>query len=72
MGVRAIPSGERVAHFGRDRGALATRVLGRAAIGEQPVPGPLVIEEYDSTTVVPPGWTALRGVHGFVYLEKQS
>jgi N-methylhydantoinase A len=64
--------GERRAHFGREHGAQTARVLGRAALGEAPLAGPLVIEEYDSTTVVPPGWTARRGAHGFVYLEQQS
>jgi N-methylhydantoinase A len=72
MGGAATPGGERTAHFGRDRSALATRVLGRSALGDRPLAGPLVIEEYDSTTVVPPGWTARRGAHGFVHLEKQS
>jgi len=70
MGSDAAPHGERIAHFGRERG-LATRVLGRAALGPAPAAGPLVIEEYDSTTVVPPGWTARLGAHGFVHLERQ-
>jgi N-methylhydantoinase A len=47
-------------------------VLGRAALDDRPLAGPLVIEEYDSTTVVPPGWTARAGAHGFVHLEQQS
>jgi N-methylhydantoinase A len=72
MGGGAIPGGERLAHFGRERGALATRVLGREALGDRPLAGPLVIEEYDSTTVVPPGWTARRGAHGFVHLERAA
>jgi len=69
-GKSSPPAGERIAHFGGERRALATRVLGRAALGEQPLPGPLVIEEYGSTTVVPPGWTARCGAHGFVHLER--
>ena len=71
-GGGATAGGERLAHFGRERGALATRVLGREALGDRPLAGPLVIEEYDSTTVVPPGWTARRGAHGFVHLERAA
>jgi N-methylhydantoinase A len=70
MSGGATPGGERIAHFGRDHGALATRVLGRDALGARALAGPLVIEEYDSTTVVPPGWSARRGAHGFVHLER--
>jgi len=61
---------DRHAYFGRDRGSLPARVLGRGALREEPLPGPLIIEEYDSTTVVPPGWSARRGAHGFLYLER--
>jgi N-methylhydantoinase A len=70
MSGGTTPGGERIAHFGRDHGALAAQVLGRDALGERALAGPLVIEEYDSTTVVPPGWSARRGAHGFVHLER--
>jgi len=30
----------------------------RVALTAKPVDGPLIIEEYDTTTVVRPGWTA--------------
>ena len=72
MGRGNAVAGERIAHFGLEHGALATRVLGRAALDARALAGPLVIEEYDSTTVVPPGWTARMGAHGFVHLEKQA
>ncbi len=64
------PGGERTAYFGRDRGAQSVRVLGRGDLDERSQPGPLVIEEYDSTTVVPPGWSARLGEQGFVHLER--
>jgi N-methylhydantoinase A len=68
----AVQTGvDRLAYFGRDHGALPARVLAREALGEAPLPGPLIIEEYDSTTVVPPRWSARRGEHGFIYLERQ-
>lgn len=33
---------------------------GRASIGEAPVAGPLLVDEYDTTVVVRPGWTVRR------------
>ena len=35
-------------------------VRSRASLGETPEPGPMFVDEYDTTTVVPPGWTARR------------
>jgi N-methylhydantoinase A len=45
----------RTAYFGPRLGALDTTVLGRPDIGPQPMDGPIIVEEYDATTVVPPG-----------------
>jgi N-methylhydantoinase A len=50
--------GVRRAYFGEEHGWLDTPVMGRAALGKTPEAGPLIVEEYDSTTVVRPGWTA--------------
>jgi N-methylhydantoinase A len=33
-------------------------VRARASVGPEPEPGPLLVDEYDTTVVVPPGWTA--------------
>ena len=32
----------------------------RASLGQRPTAGPLLVDEYDTTVVVPPGWTARR------------
>ena len=32
----------------------------RASIGEAPEAGPLLVDEYDTTVVVRPGWSARR------------
>jgi N-methylhydantoinase A len=32
----------------------------RASIGEAPEAGPLLVDEYDTTVVVRPGWTVRR------------
>ncbi len=37
-------------------------VRARASIGDDPVAGPLLVDEYDTTVVVPPGWHVRR--HG--------
>jgi N-methylhydantoinase A len=49
---------EREVYFGGDAGSLATPVIRRAELSTQPTPGPLVVEEYDVTSIVPPGWHA--------------
>ena len=53
----AWANGERRAFFG-PAGWLATPVIGRGALGGAGRAGPLIVEEADSTTVVPPGCRA--------------
>jgi len=48
----------RDAYFGSEHGMLQTPVLGRTDLGEEPRPGPLIVEEMDATTVIPPGAAA--------------
>src|ERR1700756_3278231 len=51
--------GTRDAYFGQDHGTLATPVLNRFELSrEEPRRGPLLIDEYDATTLVPPGCSA--------------
>jgi len=52
--VQLEARGHREAYFGPDHGTLSTPVVGRADIGAQPTPGPIIVDEYDATTVVPP------------------
>jgi N-methylhydantoinase A/oxoprolinase/acetone carboxylase beta subunit len=35
----------------------------------QPTAGPLIVEEYDATTLVPPGWTLRRDDDANLILE---
>ena len=49
---------QREAYFGPDLGLCGTRVGGRAALVGATIEGPLIVEEYDGTTLVPPGWEA--------------
>jgi N-methylhydantoinase A len=49
----------RNAYFGQHHGILATPVLSRFELNrEEPRSGPLLIDEYDATTLVPPGCSA--------------
>jgi N-methylhydantoinase A len=66
---RATPSGEsRHAYFGREHGTLATPVLAREDLDARPRPGPLLIDEYDATTLVPPGASASLDDHGNILI----
>ena len=50
----------RHAYFGRKHGSVDTQVLSRQEIvGRRP--GPIIIEEPDTTVTVPPGWSVERG-----------
>jgi N-methylhydantoinase A len=59
-------------HWTRGAPAVATPVVGRAALGREPTPGPLVVEEYDSTVVVPSGATVSRDSFGNLVLALQA
>jgi N-methylhydantoinase A len=48
----------RTAYFGPRHGSLDARVVGRKALADRPLDGPLIVEEYDATAVVPPGCRA--------------
>ncbi len=50
--------GERRAYFGPDAGELSCRVLTRRGALGGKMHGPLIIEEYEGTTIVPPGAVA--------------
>lgn len=48
----------REAYFGRGHGLVNTPVIRRQDLSPTPRPGPLIVEEYEGTTVVPPAATA--------------
>jgi N-methylhydantoinase A len=49
---------------------VEAEVLSRADLGA-PRTGPMIIEEYDATCLVPPGWRAHRDAMGNIVLEHQ-
>jgi N-methylhydantoinase A len=57
----------------RATGFVATPVLHRASLGPGAVvAGPAVIEQMDTTTVVPPGWTARADAQGNLLLDHDA
>jgi N-methylhydantoinase A len=56
-------------YFGTEHGTLETEVVGRMALTEEPLAGPLVIEEYDVTSIVPPGSAARLDAAGNIVME---
>jgi N-methylhydantoinase A len=65
----AIAAGTmRRAYFGPERGWVDTPVLGRGDLAS-PRPGPVIVEEYDATCVVPPGARASLDRFGNIVIE---
>jgi N-methylhydantoinase A len=59
----------RVAYYGPKVGECLTKIVPRESLLRGPLAGPLVIEEYDTTVVVPPQWTASLDKYGNITLE---
>lgn len=62
---------DRQVYFGPSHGVTETRVIDRPDL-KTPVPGPVIIEEYDSTCIVPPDWTASLDAAGNIVLTKEA
>ncbi len=62
----------RAAYFGPRHGQVDTPVWSRAALAAAGTrAGPLIVEEYDSTAIVPPGWTAQVDAAGNIRLARE-
>ena len=57
----------RRAYFGPQRGWLDAKVINRSGL-KMPHAGPGIVEEYDSTCLVPPGWTARLDEYGNIVM----
>lgn len=62
-------SSRRLVSFDPDKEAYDTLVIPRASITEKIVSGPLIIEAYDTTIVVPPGCTAKADSIGNILID---
>lgn len=63
---------QRLAYFGPRLGRLPTPVIDRFDLGKEPRSGPLLIEEYDATTLVPPGCAAWLDALGNIVIRVES
>jgi N-methylhydantoinase A len=59
----------RRAYFGPARGWLDTAIVNRSRL-RTPQAGPCIVEEYDATCLVPPGWTARLDDHGNIAMQR--
>lgn len=62
----------RDAYFGPAIGMLDTNVIDRNQLTEKPIPGPVIVEEYEGTAVIPPGCSASVDQYGNVIIEINS
>ncbi len=65
----AIASSTRRAYFGPQQSWLEARVVNRSALAI-PHAGPCIVEEYDATCVIPPGWTARLDAFGNIAMVR--
>ena len=61
----------RMAYFGAAHGQLETSVISRKDLLGRHQVGPLIIEEYDATTVVPPGWSSTLDEWGNILMKSR-
>jgi len=66
---RARPGGTRMAYFGPETGVVETPVVDRGDLDDSPRAGPLIVEEYEGTSVVPPGASAALDAAGNIVIE---
>jgi len=62
----------RQAYFGKEYGLVDVPVLGLEQLGQGVRQGPLIIDSYDSTIVVPPGCDVSAGRQGTVIIDIES
>ncbi len=67
----ALAEQRRRAYFGSARGWLEADVINRSALAT-PHDGPCIVEEYDATCLVPPGWNARLDGYGNIAMRRAS
>ena len=69
---RASTAPWRNAYFGKQHGLLNTPVVGRDALNSTPRRGPLIVEEYEGTTVVPPRAHTMLDAHDNIVITLEE
>lgn len=59
----------RQVYFGREKGFMPTAVVTRAMLSAGARPGPLIVQEYDTTIVVPPDCTVSLDAFGNILID---
>ncbi len=70
--TRSASGNTRRAYFGPKIGWMDVPVLQRSALGEQWLEGPAIVEQYDSTFILPPKSRARLDVHGNIVVELEA
>ncbi len=65
----SLPASSRYVYFGPEAGTVETPVLSRAGLSERPCPGPMIVEDYEGTVVVPPECEACLDGAGSIIIE---
>jgi len=60
----------RNAYFGPEYGWMMTPIMNRHFLREKPLEGPVIIEEYDTTIVVRPGWSVFRDQTNNIVMQR--
>jgi N-methylhydantoinase A len=68
--VGTAANGSRAAFFGQAHGLRETPVISRMSLAGRKQAGPLIVDEYDATAVVPPGWTASLDERTNIHLQR--
>jgi len=64
------PEITRRAYFGPQSGERESRILRRSDLVGRTLAGPLIVEEFDTTVVVPPGWQTEVDGYGNIVLKR--
>jgi N-methylhydantoinase A len=67
----AIAEPRRAAYFGPGSGWLDAEVINRSDL-RTPHTGPCIVDEYDSTCLIPPGWTARLDPYGNIAITRSE
>jgi len=67
-----IRTKSRKAYFGKELGLRDAAILGIDELVDKPRKGPAIVELYDSTCVVPPGYTVTAGSFGTISIDVES
>ena len=62
-------SSDRDAYFGSEHGSLSTPVVSRIELSGGKWAGPLIVEEYDATCIIPPGAEASLDPFGNIVID---